>query len=249
MDELSRLDAAFQRLLFDPRLRASLRAGDRSALGPDADAFARLDLDELDRLAAAVRDGLVRGSLGGLGLADAFPATITALGGDPAAVVERFLADTGGAAVDGRPIDATGRRAGVSVLEAFHGWADAALPDPAPRARAQHELAAALLAALARTPRPGFLVGWPLVHLDALGGRCVLDAARPLAGPDDPPDDPVVYVAAAGRYASGRLSRPLAALVLEPLASPPRWTRECLAQQPPDALDAARRALAARGLR
>lgn len=249
MDRLARHDAAFQRLLFDRGLREQLRAGDPSALGDEAEAFAGIDLGELEKLATAIRSGLLRGSLGGLGLGDAFVDTLAALGGGADHVVERFLAATGGAAPDGRFVDGTGRRAGVSVLEAFHGWAATELPPRSPAlARAQHELAAALLVALARTPRPGFLVGWPLAHAGPRGWCCILDAVRPLDGVDDPPEQPVAYVAVAGRYATGRVSPVLAAVLLDGVDDPPSWVPQALAGLEPDALATVRHALARRGL-
>lgn len=244
MDGLSRHDALFHRLLFDRGVRDRVRAGDWSFAGDDAPAFTGIDLGELDKLALAVRDGLLRGSLGGLGIGPAFVETIAALGGSAEQVAERFLAATGG-----RRIDGTGRRAGISVLEAFHGWAadELALQPPA-ACRAQHELAAALLAALARTPRAGFLVEWPLVHAGPCGWYCVLDAMQPLARPADPPQQPVVYLAVGGRYASGRLSADLAAVVLEGADHPPDWARARVAALDPATLAAVRAALAARGL-
>jgi hypothetical protein len=249
MGTLERHDEVFHRLLFDRRLREQVRAGGWSIVGDVAGAFCRIDMDELEKLAVAVRDGLIKGSLGGLGIGAAFPGTIAALGGGTDHVADRFLAATGGAAPDGRPTDATGRRAGVSVLEAFYGWAATELEQRPPAlCQAQHELAAALLAALTRTPRPGFLVEWPLVHPGAQGWYCALDAVRPLVGPQDPPEQPVVYVAVRGRYATGRLSPALAAVVLDGAADPPGWVPERLARLDPASLDAARRALAARGL-
>lgn len=249
MDRLARHDAAFHRLLFDRGLREQLRAGDWSALGDAAEAFARIDLDELEALAVAIRSGLVRGSLGGLGLGDAFAGTIAGLGGGVDAVVERFLAATGGAGPNGQPVDGTGRRAGVSILEAFHGWVATQLEPRSPAlGRAQHELAAALLMALARTARPGFLVGWPLVHAGPRGWYCILDAERPLADPGDVPEQPFAYVAVGGRYATGRLSLALAAVVLDGADDPPAWVPQRLAQLERGVLEAARRGLAERGL-
>ncbi|MCX4245101.1 hypothetical protein [Paraliomyxa miuraensis] len=250
MGELERHDEVFGRLLFDPDLRRRLRDGDWSDVADVADAFSGIDLDELEQLAVAVRDGLVRGSLGGLGIGPAFPHTIAALGGGAQPVVERFLAATRGRAPDGRGIDGTGRRAGISVLEAFHGWAELELADdPSARCRAQHELASALLRALARTPRPGFVVGWPLVHTGPQGWICALDASSPLAGPHEVPEQPIVYVTRGGRHATGRVSPGLAAVLLGDTDAPPPWVVELLARLGSDVLGAANEALAARGLR
>ncbi|MCA9710148.1 MAG: hypothetical protein KDK70_30190, partial [Myxococcales bacterium] len=248
MDELARHDEVFGRLLFDRALRDQLGAGDWSALPDVAEAFGEIDLRELDALACGIRDGLLRGSLGGLGIAGAFPETLAALGGDPPRSVEQFLADTQGKGPGGVPIDGTGRGAGICVLEAFHGWAAARLAArPTAVLRAQHELATALLTALARTPRPGFVVRWSLVHAGPRGSACVLDAARALTSPESLPAEPVVYAALGGRYATGRVSSALAAVVLDAVldgaSSLPSWARAALAGIGASERDALRRAL------
>lgn len=249
MGDLTRHDELFHRLICDRDLRQRVRVEGWSAAGEAAGVFSGIDMDELEKLATEVRDGLIRGSLGGLGLGRAFPRTIEALGDDAASVVERFLADTGGAAPDGRRVDATGRQAGISILEAFHGWAELQLASRAPaRCRAQHELAAALLTALARTPRSGFVVDWPLIHRRARGWCCVLDASVPLDGPEDRPSEPVVFVSVEGRYATGQLSLSLAAVVLEDAGDPPGWVRPLVAALSPDSRLAVRQGLVARGL-
>ena len=144
MDALKRYDAVFSRLLFDRRFRERARGGDWSEQGSVAEAFRGVDLDTSERLSIAIRDGLIGGSLGGLGIGAAFARTIEALGGGVNAVAEQFLeAHQEAAAFDG-----TCRQAGVSVFESFYLWAERRLVDrPAERCRAQHELAAALVAA------------------------------------------------------------------------------------------------------
>jgi hypothetical protein len=239
MDALKRYDALFSRLIFDRGFRDQVRAGDWSAMGDAADAFNGVDLVKLEKLATDIRDGLIRGSLGVPGVGAAFPQTIAVLGGGAEAVADRFLADHYLA----EDIDGTGRRAGVSPLESFFDWASGQLAgQPAALGRAQHELAAALVAALARTPRPGFLVHWPLLRPGPRGWCCVLDTARPLQGPDDRPDHPVAYLGLDSRYAAGSVTESMAAAVMETADAPPPWAAD-LARADPEATATARRAL------
>jgi hypothetical protein len=243
--DLKPYDDLFSRLLFDRQLREAVRVGGWAAAGAAADPFRDVDLDKLDALAAQIRDGLLRGQLGELGIGESFPSTIAALGGDPPAVVERFMVALHAA----HNIDSTGRRAGVGVLEGFHTWAAGQLGErPDDRRRAQHELATALLATLARTPRPGFLIHWPFAHAIAGGWSCVLDAARPLDDPQARPEQPVAFRAAAGRLAIETVPLDIAAVTLERADDPPAWVGDRLAQLDPVALDKARTEAAARGL-
>lgn len=249
MDALKPFDLAFHRLLFDRPHRERVASGDRSEIGPMADEFANLDMVELDLLAKAIRDGLVRGSLGGLGIGDNFAGTIVALGATTNDVVDRFLADTVSQYHGKLPIDCTGRRAGVSVLESFYEWAATQFAQrPEELCRAQQELAAALLTALARTPHPGFLVAWPLLHAGAHGWYCILDAAGPLNGAQTRPREPIVFAAIRGRYIRGRVSTTLAAVILGCANRPPDWVAEQLLQIPAELLNVARTALVRRGI-
>jgi hypothetical protein len=91
-------------------------------------------------------------------------------------------------------------------------------------------------------------VGWPLVHAGPRGWGCILDAVRPLEGPHDPPEQPVAYVAVAGRYATGRVSPVLAAVMLDGVDDPPAWVAQSLASLAPESLASVRDALAKRGL-
>jgi hypothetical protein len=244
VDGLRRYDELFSRLLFDRRFRERMRAGDWSLLGAEAEAFSVVDLDISERLALAIRDGLIGGSLGGLGLGQAFPRTIAALGGGVEAVAERFLE----AHHEAQAFDGTCRQAGVSVFESFHGWADRQLEGrPADRRRAQHELAAGLLVILAGKPNPGFRVEWPLARPIPCGWYCVLDAVRPLAGPADPPEQPVAYVAALGQYVTGEDAADFAAVALDAAGAPPPWASRRLAQLDPVTLGELRGVLSSRG--
>jgi hypothetical protein len=245
VDGLKPYDDMLSRLLFDRRLREAVRAGGWSVIGEMADAFQGIDLDRLEILSGEIRGGVLRGQLGELGVAESFPDTIATLGGGPEAVADRFLAAQQ-AAPD---MDITGRGAVVGVLEAFHTWAERELHgQPAALCRAQHELATALLATLARTTRPGFLVRWPLVHAIRGGWTCVLDAAGPLVRQQDAPEQPFVYRAAAGRLAIKPVTLTLAAAALDAASEPPSWVAEQLAQLDAQALQAARDELAALGL-
>jgi len=246
MDALKRYDELFSRLLFDRRFRARARAGDWSEAGEEADAFSGIDWDTSERLSIAIRDGLIRGDLGGLGIGKAFPHTIDALGGGVNEVAERFME----AHQEVEPFDGTCRQTGVSVYESFHGWAEKQLGHrPAELCRAQHEFAAALLWTLARRPNPGFLVRWPLARSVACGWFCVLDAVRPLNGPLDSPEQPVAYLAALGQYVTGPDAISFAAVALEGADEPPRWATEQLAQLDQVTLDELRGVLASRGPR
>ena len=241
MDALKRYDAVLSRLLFDRQFRERARAGDWSDAGPEAEAFAGVDWEASERLSLAIRDGVLSGHLGGLGIARAFPDTIGALGGGANAVAERFLA----AHDDVAAFDGTCRQAGVSVLESFFGWAKAQLAGrPADLRRAQHELAGALLAVLARRGKPGFLIRWSLARRVACGWYCVLDAVRPLDGPADTPEQPVAYVGAAGRYATGPLALTFAAVAQEAADPRPAWVSAQLAQLDQPTIDDVRSVLA-----
>lgn len=249
MDVLKEYDSAFRRLLFDRSFRARVTSGDRSELGHIASAFSSIDMHELEKLARAVRDGLLRGSLGGLGIGDSFVNTIAALGGTTNEVADRFLAASVSQRPDWLPIDCTGRRAGVSVLEAFYGWAATELAQrPSELCRAQQEFAVALLTALTRTPRPGFLIAWPQVHAGTQGWYCVLDVAEPLNGRHEQPRQPVVYAAIRGRYVSGRVSTSLAAIIMDCADEPPAWVGAQLLLIGTAPLNEARSLLKERGL-
>jgi len=238
-------DDLFTRLLFDRALRESIRADGWAAVGEAADPFRDVDLDKIDALSDQIRDSLLRGQLGELGIGESFPETVAALGGDSRAVVERFMASSPG----GPGVDTTGRRAGVGVLEGFHIWAEGRLAGrPDDLRRAQHELAVSLLATLARTPKPGFLIRWPFAHAIGGGWTCVLDAGRVLEGPDDRPDQPVVHRSAAGRLAVETAPLAVAAIALEAAESRPAWVGETLAALAPDALADARETAANLGL-
>lgn len=246
MDALKRYDELFSRLLFDRRFRERARAGDWSELGEEVDAFSGIDLDTWERLSIAIRDGLINGSLGGLGIGLAFSNTIGALGGGVNEVAERFLE----AHQEVQAFDGTCRQAGVSVFESFYGWAEKKLVHlPGELCRAQHEFAAELLAILARKPNPGFLVRWPLARPISCGWYCVLDAVRPLNGLLDLPEHPVAYVAALGQYVTGPDAIDFAAVALEGADDPPRWASEHLAQLDQVTLDELRGVLSSRGQR
>ena len=58
----------------------------------------------------------------------------------------------------------------------------------------------------------------------------------------------MAYVAVAGRYATGRVSPVLAAVLLDGVDDPPSWVPQALAGLEPDALATVRHALARRGL-
>jgi hypothetical protein len=238
MDGLTRYDALFTRLLFDRPFRARIGAGDLSALGAQAEAFAGVDFAACERLADAIRDGLIDGNLGGLGIGRAFADTIEALGGDARAVVERFLQ-----ACDEAPaFDGTCRRAGVSVFESFFHWADLRLAGrPEARRRVQHELAEGLFEILARKPDPGFAIAWPLARPFARGWFCVLDAVRPLRGPGDAPEHPRAHVAALGQWVRGEDALDFAAVALEGADPRPEWVDRRLSSLDAATLDALRR--------
>lgn len=246
MDALKRYDALFSRLLFDRRFRERARGGDWSERGEVAEAFSGIDLDTSERLSIAIRDGLITGSLGGLGIGAAFARTIEALGGGVNAVAERFLeAHQEAAAFDG-----TCRLAGVSVFESFYLWAEGQFGDrPAERRQAQHEMAEALLVVLASKPDPGFLVRWPLIRRVPCGWYSVLDAERPLESADDWPEHPVAYVAALGQFVTGADALDFAAVVLAAAGEPQGWARERLAGLDPVTLGELRRVLSAVGPR
>ena len=220
MDALRRYDGLLSRLLFDRSFLARLRGGDWSEFGEEAGDFSSLDLDQCEELSLAIRDGLVKGSLGGLGIGQAFPETSNAIAGTVCDAVEQFLADH--AVVP--PFDGTCRQAGVSVFESFYRWAESQLiRRPDALRMAQHEFAAALLTVLARKPTPGFHIQWPLVRSLKRGWFCVLDASRPLYSLWDPPDQPVAYVAALGQLVTGADAADFAAIALERTGSPPPW--------------------------
>jgi hypothetical protein len=245
MDGLKRYDDFYTRLLFDRRVRAQVRSGGWSAAGPAAEAFEGVDLDKLEKLSGEIRDGLIQGYLGGLGIGPAFPDTIAALGGDINDLVERFLADHQAL----EAIDGTGRRAGVCVLESFYVWALSQLTQrPDAHCRAQHEFAAALIGALAQSPDPGFVIRWPLVRRLACGWCCVLDLERPLTSLGDEPEHPAAYIAVTGRYAHGPMALSLAAVMLEDVEAPPLWVAGQLERLDPATLEATRRALLNRPL-
>jgi hypothetical protein len=223
MDVLKRYDALLSRLLFDRPFRSRVRAGDLSELGAEADAFSVVDFDTCETFATAIRDGLINGNLGGLGIGRAFPGTIDALGAGAAGTVERFLE----AHRETRAFDGTCRQAGVSVFESFFHWADPQLAGrPGDRCRAQHELSRALLEVLARKPNPGFTIEWPLARPFSRGWFCVLDAHRPMEDPRDRPEVPVAYVAALGQFVTGEDALDFAAVALERDAPLPPWERE-----------------------
>jgi hypothetical protein len=212
MDALTRYDALFSRLIFDRPFRHRVRAGDLSELGSQADAFSGVDFEACERLATAIRDGLINGNLGGLGIGRAFPETIRALGGTASDIVERFLE----AHDETQTFDGTCRRAGVSVFESFLNWVTPQFDGrPDPLCRAQHELATALFRILARKPVPGFLVDWPLARRFARGWFCVLDARTPLRDPYDAQERPVAFVAALGQMVTGEDALDFAAVALE----------------------------------
>lgn len=242
MDGVKAYEALYGRLLFDRPFRERLRAGDWSEVGEPAETFSDVDFERMEKLAAEIRNGLIRGNLGGLALVPSFSGTIEALGGGVEAVTDRFLA----AYREVEPYDCTGRMAGVSVFESFFDWAEPQLADrPDERRRAQHELAAALLAALARTPHPGFLICWPLIRRVGRHWICVLDAARPLDGPDDAPQQPAAFAVVAGRYTTGPMALAFAAAALEGVESAPPWLAEQISDLDPQTLDELRAILAA----
>jgi len=246
MDALKRYDALFSRLLFDRRFRERARGGDWSELGEAAEAFSGVDLDTSERLSIAIRDGLISGSLGGLGIGRAFAGTIDALGGGVNAVAERFLE----AHQEAPAFDGTCRQAGVSVFESFYLWAEGQLVHrPAELCRAQHEFAAALLEILASKPNPGFLVRWPLIRQIPCGWYSVLDAERPLGGLADPPEHPVAYVGVLGQFVTGADAVNFAAVALDAADERRRWAREHLARLDPVTLGELRRVLSSGGPR
>ena len=240
MDGLNRYDELFTRLLFDRPFRRRIGAGDLSELGAQADAFALVDVGACERLADAIRDGLINGNLGGLGIGRAFPETIEALGGGAPAVVERFLQTCHEAPA----FDGTCRRAGVSVFESFLRWADPQLAArPEAQRRAQHELAAGLFEILARKPDPGFAVAWSLARPFARGWFCVLDAVRPLEGPGDAPEHPCAHVAALGQWVRGEDALDFAAVALEGQDPRPAWVDQRLSRLDDATFDALRTVL------
>jgi hypothetical protein len=242
---LKRYDDLLSQLLFDRGLRAAVRADGWATLGEAADPFRDVDMDKIDALSDQIRDSLLRGQMGELGIGDSFPETLAALGGAASAVVERFMAASPG----GPGVDNTGRRAGVGVLEGFYTWASDQLAGRGEDlCRAQHELATALLATLARTPRPGFLINWPFAHAIAGGWSCVLDGDRALSGPQDRPEAPLAYRALKGRLAIERVELAVAAVTLEGSERAPVWAVEEAALLGQAALLRAREEAAARGL-
>ena len=155
MDALRRYDELLSRLLYDRPFRERARAGDWSAFGEEADAFQTVDLERCEALSTAIRDGLVSGQLGGLGLGHVFPETTSAIAGGAPEAVEAFLAASGAAP----GFDGTCREAGVSVFESFYRWAEGRLiHQPEALRVAQHELAAGLFRVLAAKPHPGFRI-------------------------------------------------------------------------------------------
>jgi len=237
MDALKRYDELLSRLLFDRPFRHRVSAGDLSELGTQADAFSVVDFDACERLAIAIRDGLINGNLGGLGIGRPFPDTIKALGEGPPEVVERFLEAHG----ETQAFDGTCRQAGASVFESFFNWADQRLADrPNERCRAQHELARALFEILARKANPGFVVEWPLARAFSRGWFCVLDAVRPLQGLGDLADHPVAYVAALGQLVTGEDALDFAAVALESEQPRQPWVDRQLSGLDKATLDALR---------
>jgi hypothetical protein len=247
MDELSTLDEAFSRLVYDKAARERLRRRDWTGLGESTRrALSGIDLDELDRLGSAVRRGLETGDLGGLGVRPGFPRTLASLAarGGEEAVLDGFVASA-----QLREVDGIGRRAGVSVAEAFHDWARGELQeDPAALCVLQHELAGIVLKTLVHSAVPGFQIRTPLIRATERGHLCVLDAVRPLRDAEDKPEQPFVHTSAGGRYVSGRLSLPVAALLLGASRSPPSWSEATLAGTTPGWRELAWRQLSERGL-
>jgi hypothetical protein len=242
MDALKRYDELLSRLLFDQAFRRRIGAGDLSELGTQAEAFSVVDFEACERLAIAIRDGLINGNLGGLGLGWAFPDTIQALGEGAPEVVERFLEAHG----ETQAFDGTCRQAGASVFESFFHWADRRLADrPKERCRAQHELAGALFEVLARKPNPGFMVEWPLARPFPRGWFCVLDALRPLRGPWDLAEHPVAYVAALGQLVTGEDALDFAAVALDQPPQP--WVSRQLSRLDKATLDALQGVFSATG--
>lgn len=248
MGTLRALDDAFNRLVFDQAARDRLAAGDWDALGFDPAtrrALHHIDIAELQRLGRALRRGLASGSLGGIGLTKAFDASLArlAVDGDAEAVLDRFIASS-----HLGEVDAVGLRSGVSVAEAFHDWAGRQLTDPAARSVLQHEFVAAVLTALAGAARPGFLVRTRLVRETPRGHMALLDATRALSDPDDQPHEGVVHFAAVGKYLSGRISSPVAAVLLTSASSCPPWARQLAESLEPEQATAIRTGLTDRGM-
>jgi|GEM_PF-3903816 len=248
MDALSSLDASFSRLIFDRAARERLRRQDWSGLDEATrQALSNTNLDELDRLGSAVRRGIETGDLGGMGLRPGFPKTLAALAartGEEGAVLDGFLASR-----HLREVDGIGRRAGVSMAEAFYDWASEQLQgDAAASCALQHELAGMLLKTRVHAPVLGFQVRTPLIRVTERGSLCVLDAARPLRDAEDKPEQPFVHACHGGRYISGRLSHAVAAVLLQATRSPPAWVTSMLAGVSPGWLERMRGPLIEKGL-
>jgi hypothetical protein len=244
MDALKRYDELFSRLLFDRKFRQRVRAGDLSELGTEADAFSVVDFAACEQLATAIRDGLINGNLGGLGIGRAFPETINALGGRADEIVERFLE----AHTETQAFDGTCRQAGVSVFESFFHWVEPQLAGrPEEGCRAQHELARSLFEVLAGKSNPGFVTEWPLARRFPRGWFCVLDALRPLQGPWDSPEHPVAYLAALGQLLTGEDALDFAAVALERDEPGQAWVGGRLSRLDGGTLEALRKVCSATG--
>lgn len=199
------IDVALDRLLHKPRVLAEFLARGPAALDlapVDAEALVALDRDALVDVARQIRADLLRWrQRGSGGLLDLFPRTIAAhRAARPdddglAALVEAFLDSP--ASDTHRELPFAG--AGCSLEEAFYRFAEqAGLGDAATR---EEEFLAAIVRALAVSPRPDFLL--PAEVRPASAGHFAITARS----------GPTLFAALAGRFVRGPITPFLAALL------------------------------------
>ncbi|WP_157248242.1 hypothetical protein [Nonomuraea typhae] len=233
-----RLTGLIMRLLLDQGLRARLADEGAEAVATDAgelECLATIDLDELDAAARRFRSTIWR--LGAHGtLAETFPRSVRMLGLPDAELLDGFLASPHFAAF--RLVPYAGP--GVSVEEAFAAFLLDRAGERVVRETVTHELMIALFAALSCEQPLSFVIGGDVGAIVETGrGHAALRRYAPSA------------LAAWGENAPGGAAVPYAYF-----ATPAGVTRgvvservaAAFAAEPTDETEAARRALARRGL-
>lgn len=196
-------------------------------------ALSAIDIQDLARLARAIRRGVASGSLGGTRLETAFAETIKMLtrqDGGPDEVLNRFLASP-----SLKHINAVGNGSGLCVFEAFYNFVIAreyAEPQligqwiSEVKHRAQHEFCNSILRFYAATPFPAFRIGSR--HIRSVDNGCVaiLSACAFLPNPEVEPPAAIVYAAVRERFWSGSVSSEVAAAIAGECSPPPAWAEK-----------------------